>query len=156
MRMLSLRGLGLAWAFAAVSGAPVAAETCQGAPSAAKLVINVTGVRSPRGLMTASLYADDPGQFLVKNGALKVWWGPAAVPATRLCIWLKSPGVYALAVYQDYDSSHHFAVGRLGPKEPYGFSRNPRILFSKPTLPAVRFLAKAGVTTLEIRLNNPL
>lgn len=152
-RAVALALTGALW----LAPSAVFAEACQGAPSSAKLDITVTGVREARGLMTASLYPDDPSQFLHKDGALKVWWAPATVPASRLCIWLKTPGVYALAVYQDLDSSHHFKVSRLvGPQEPYGFSRNPRILFSKPALSAVRFPAKAGVTTITVRLNNPL
>ena len=133
-----------------------AAEPCEGPPSSAKLVINVEGVRSARGLMTASLYPDDPSQWLVKNGALKVWWVPAAVPVSRLCIWLKSPGTYAVAVYQDLNSNHRLDMGSLGPKEPYGLSRNPRVFFAKPSLASARFAAKLGTTTLDIRLNNPL
>lgn len=145
-----------ALALAMTAPAAVAvADTCQGTPSAAKLVITVSGVREARGLMTASLYPDDKSQFLVKNGALKVWSVAAAAPATRLCIWLKGAGTYALAVYQDLNSNHRFDVGSLGPKEPYGFSRNPRILFSKPALSAVRFPATAAVTSLTVRLNDP-
>lgn len=137
-------------------GARAAAEPCEGAPSSAKLVITVEGVRSARGLITASLYPNDPAQWLVKNGALKVWWVPATAPMSRLCIWLKSPGTYGLAVYQDLNSNHRLDMGSLGPKEPYGLSRNPRIFFAKPSLASTRFQAKAGTTSLDIRLNNPL
>ncbi len=104
--------------------------------------------------MTASLYPNDKKAFLVKDGAVKVWRVAAVAPVTRMCIW-RTPGTYALAVYQDLNSNHKFAVGMFGPTEPYGFSNNPRIFFSKPTLGAVRFEAKAGDTVIHVRLNQP-
>ena len=134
------------------AGAGARAEECQGAPGAAKISIVVEGVRSDKGLMTASLYPGDKSQFLIKNGAVKVWSVPAQAPVTRLCIW-RSPGTYALAVYHDVASVHRFTVGMFGPTQDYGFSNNPRILFSKPSFESVRFQAKAGETILHIRLN---
>lgn len=135
--------------------APLAshAEPCEGAPSANKLSIVIEGVRSNRGQMTASLYADDKTTFLAKNGALKVWRVPAEAPSTKMCIWLKAPGTYGVAVYHDANANGRLDLGMLGPSEDYGFSRNPRIMFSKPSLASVRFPTVGEDTTLQIRLN---
>ena len=127
----------------------------QGAPGAAKLSIVVEGVRSDRGLMTASLYPGDKSQFLIKNGALKVWSVAAQAPATKMCIWLRGPGTYAVAVYHDANSNHKLDIGMFGPTEAYGFTNNPRIMFAKPSYDSVKFPAKAGETTVHIRLNHP-
>ncbi len=132
----------------------VRAEPCEGASSTAKISIVVEGVASNKGLMTASLYPGDKSQFLIKNGAVKVWNVPARAPITRMCIW-RAPGVYAVAVYHDANANHRFDVGMFGPTEAYGFSNNPRILFSKPSFSSVKFQAKAGETTVDIRLNRP-
>jgi uncharacterized protein (DUF2141 family) len=130
------------------------AQDCQGAPNAAKISIVIEGVASSKGLMTASLYPGDKSQFLVKNGAVKVWSVPAEAPTTRMCIW-RSAGVYAVAVYHDANANQKFDVGMFGPTEAYGFSRNPRILFSKPSFDSVKFQVKAGETTVRTHLNRP-
>jgi uncharacterized protein (DUF2141 family) len=143
-------------ALAGLALAPVGAQSqdCQGAPAAAKISIVIEGVASNKGLMTASLYPGDKSQFLIKNGAVKVWSVPARAPTTRMCIW-RTPGVYAVAVYHDANANHKFDVGIFGPTEAYGFSRNPRILFSKPSFDSAKFEIKAGETTVHIRLNHP-
>jgi uncharacterized protein (DUF2141 family) len=130
------------------------AQDCQGAPSTAKISIVIERVPASKGLMTASLYPGDKSQFLIKNGAVKVWSVPAQAPTTRMCIW-RTPGTYAVAVYHDANSNHKFDVGMFGPTEAYGFSNNPRILFSKPSFESVRFEVKAGETMVHIRLNRP-
>lgn len=152
---LAVRGLTLAGAVLASAVGAARAEICEGVPSAAKLSIIVDDVRSGRGLVTASLYPNDRTQYLVKNGALKVWWTAAVAPTTHLCIWLRAPGAYAVAIYQDLNSNHRLDMGAFGPQEPYGISNNPRILFSKPPLSAARFTAGPGTTTLRIHLNSP-
>ena len=140
---------------AALVAAPLAghAQTCEGAPSANKLSIVVEGVKSNRGQMTASLYPDDKTKFLAKDGSLKVWRVPAESPVTRMCIWLKAPGAYGVAIYHDANANGRLDLGMLGPSEDYGFSRNPHILFSKPSFASVRFPAEGAETTVDIRLN---
>jgi uncharacterized protein (DUF2141 family) len=140
---------------AAFSLAPLVshADDCEGAPSENKLSIVIEGVRSSQGQMTASLYPDDKTKFLAKGGSLKVWRVPAQAPVTTMCIWLKAPGAYGLAVYHDANVNGRLDLGMLGPSEDYGFSRNPRILFSKPSLSSVRFPTTGAETTLHIRLD---
>ena len=139
----------------ALAAAPLQShgEECEGAPSANKLSIIVEGVRSDHGQMTASLYPDDKTKFLAKGGSLKVWRVPAESPVTNMCIWLKAPGTYGVAIYHDANANGRLDLGMLGPSEDYGFSRNPRIMFSKPSLAAVRFPTAGAETTLHIRLN---
>lgn len=139
----------------ALAPAATRAQDCPGTPGNARLLVVVEGVRSAKGLMTATLYPDDKSQFLVKKGSLKVWSEPAAAPTTSMCLWLKGPGTYALAVYQDTNSNHRLDIGLFGPTEPYGFSNNPRIAFSKPSLQSVLFQAGEGDTTVHVRLNRP-
>jgi uncharacterized protein (DUF2141 family) len=139
-------------AFAATPLASRAAD-CEGAPSANKLSILIEGVRSSQGQMTASLYPDEKTQFLAKGGALKVWRVPVVAPVTAMCIWLKAPGIYGVAVYHDANANGKLDLGMLGPSEDYGFSRNPHILFSKPSLASVRFPAAGAETTIHVRLD---
>jgi len=132
----------------------VQAQDCEGTPGGAKLIIQVDGVRSTKGEMTASLYPGDKSQFLVANGALKVWRTSAQTPTTRMCIWLKGPGTYAVAVYHDANSNQKWDHSLVGYFEDFGFSNNPTVLFSQPPYDKVKFQAHAGETTIHVRLRN--
>lgn len=132
------------------------ADSCQGTPGTARLDIVIDGVRSAKGQVTSSLYGGDSSQFLVKNGALKVWSTPASAPATRMCVWLKNgPGTYALGVYHDANSNGKWDHSLLGAIEGFGFSNNPRTLFSAPSYDQVKFQAAGASTTLHLRLRYP-
>jgi uncharacterized protein (DUF2141 family) len=142
--------------FVALSANAAHAESCQGQPTAAKLEVVIDGVRSNKGQITGSLYPGDKTQFLIKNGALKVWSVPAESPATHMCIWLKNgPGFYAFAVYHDANSNGKWDHSLLTGIEGFGFSRNPSVLFSAPSYESARFEAKGPVTTLHVRLRYP-
>lgn len=133
--------------------APPALAACEGAPSNAKLAFTVENIRSTTGHMTATLYRADPATYLKHAGSLKVWRVPVAQPITSMCIWLPGPGDYALAVYQDLNDNQKFDHPHLGAIEPFGFSRNPAILFGAPGLGSTRFTAGSGETNLHVRLN---
>ncbi len=133
-----------------------AQATCQGDPSDTKLHVIVQGVKSDDGLMTATLYGDDPGKFLKGAGELKVWREPAKAPVTEMCVWLPGPGTYGVAIYHDAKQAMHFTRGPLGmPNQGYGFSRNPHLFLGPPALRAVSFPAAAGDTTVLINLRYP-
>lgn len=157
--MINSKRRNVAWCavLLGLATAPAAARAgdCEGSPSAARLTIVVEGVRSDQGLMTASLYPNDKSQYLVGKGALKVWRVPAHTPETRMCIWLKGPGIYALAIYHDANANLKLDRNLFGPTEGYGFSNNPRIAFAPPALGSVAFAAAAGETTVHIHLRYP-
>jgi uncharacterized protein (DUF2141 family) len=146
----------LAAPLALLCAGPGNAQSCQGQPSANRLDIDIEGVRSSHGLITGSLYPGEASQFLVKDGAIRVWSVPATSPTTRMCIWLKwGPGTYAFAVYHDPDSSGHFHHNLLGRFDGYGFSNNPRAIFSVPKYDQVKFEATGPQTILHVRLRYP-
>ncbi len=150
--VIPIAALALTLAVGARAAEPM---NCEGAPTATKLTLVIEGVKSDRGLMAVTLYGNDQARFLVKGGAIKVWRDPASPPSQTMCIWLPAPGYYAVAVYHDANANHKLDLGTFGPTEAYGFSRNPRILFSKPRLSAVRFDASGADTTLHIKLHYP-
>ena len=141
---------------AVAPGAGHAQATCQGDPSDTKLHVVVQGVRNDDGLMTATLYGDDPVKFLRGAGELKVWREPAKAPVTEMCVWLPAPGNYAVAVYHDAKRAMRFTRGPLGmPTQGYGFSRNPHLFLGPPSLGATTFPAAAGETTVFVKLRYP-
>ncbi len=129
---------------------------CQGDPSSARLHIVVEGVRSDDGVMTATLYGDDPSRFLRGSGELKVWRAPAQSPTMEMCVYAPGPGTYALAVYHDAKRAYRFVQGAFGlPTQDYGFSRNPHMFLGPPSLKDSKFTAAEGDTTVTIKLRYP-
>lgn len=62
------------------------------------------------------------------------------------------PGHYALSVLHDENGNSRLDR-RLGiPREGFGFSRNPRILFGPPSFAAAQFLITSGTNVQTVRL----
>ena len=143
---------------AAMAEFPVAARaqgTCAGDPSNAKLHVIVQGVRNGDGVMTATLYGDDPARWLKGAGEVKVWRQDAQTPTMSMCVWLPGPGSYGVVVYHDAKRAGHFTRGTFGPTQDYGFSRNPHLFLGPPSLNQVKFPAGEGETTVYIKLKYP-
>lgn len=150
-----------ATAFAAIIGGSTAASAngpnCAGPVSDTYINVTVDGVRNGNGLMAVTLYADEPRKFLVKHGSMYVGRVDASAPETRMCLYVPKPGVYALAVYHDEDSSKNLKrSGVLGlPEEGFGFSNNPPTIASIPSFRSVRLnISKSGLST-RIHLKYP-
>lgn len=117
-------------------GTAQAAPACIGPASETWINITVDRVRNSKGLITATLYPNEPKRFLVKNGSLYVASTPATVGQTRFCLFVPHPGTYAIAIYHDEDSSGTINRGGLFgiPSEAVGFSNNPTIFLGPPSL----------------------
>jgi uncharacterized protein (DUF2141 family) len=63
-------------------------------------------------------------------------------------------GSYALAIFQDLNSDQDLNTNSFGiPKEPFGFSNNPRLIFGPPTFRKCRFnVPRTGTVTKTIYL----
>lgn len=151
---IALRRAALAAAlFPTLSSMPALAQGCTGTPSATRLDVVVENVRSARGLIAITLYADDRSRFLVRRGSLYVGRVLARAPVTRACIHLPAPGTWALAVYHDEDSSRGINRDWIGrPTEGFGFTNNPSTLFSIPTFNSVRLHVPRTSMETTIRL----
>ena len=143
---------------APVQAAPVATAPagCTGTPSQTWLNVVVDGVRSGKGLVAVTLYADDSSKFLARHGSLYVGRVNAQPGTTRACIFVPKPGIYALALYHDENASKGFDRTGLGlPAEGFGFSNNPATLAGLPSFKSVRLaVPKSGLTT-RIHLRYP-
>lgn len=138
--------------------APAAAEeaACTGTPSATRLYVDVQGVRTSKGLIAVTLYADNPKRFLVKHGSLYVGRVAATAPMTRVCIYLPAPGTYAIAVYHDINGNEKFDRNMLGlPSEAYGFSNNASTFFGLPSFSSVRIALPRSDMTISVKLKYP-
>jgi uncharacterized protein (DUF2141 family) len=143
-------GLAAAWASAA------SPQACTGTPSAVRLFVNVTNVRSSDGLIAVTLYPDDRSRFLARRGSLYVGRMPARRGTTRVCIHLPSTGIWALGVYHDADGNRSFNRSRLGlPAEGYGFSNDAPALVGLPAFRRVRLSVPRNNMSTSVTLRYP-
>ena len=148
-RRLSAAVLVVAAVTAFSAPATAAPADCLGTLSDTWLNVSIEGLRNGNGLVTVALYPDDSRQFLAKGGTIKNNRFEASAPVTRACVFVPQPGVYAIAVYHDEDSSQKLNRSGLGlPTEGYGFSNNPATLAGLPAFRSVRLnVPKTGLTT---------
>lgn len=134
----------------------ILADGCTGPMSETRLNVTITNVRSAKGLIAVSLYADDPKKFLAKRGSLYVGRVPAQQGTTRMCIHLPAPGVYGLAVYHDENGDRKFNRNAIGlPAEGYGFSNNAPTFFGLPSFGRVRMSVPRSGFETSLRLKYP-
>lgn len=133
-----------------------ASPGCTGHPSNTKLYVIVEGVRSGKGLIAVTLYADIRSRFLARHGSLYVGRVPATAPTTRVCIYVPQPGWYALAVYHDQNANRKFDRTFIGlPAEGAGFSNNPSTFLGLPSFSAVRLNVTHNNAETTVRLRYP-
>lgn len=136
--------------------AGTARAECDGAPTSARLIVQVDNVASSQGLMAVTLYPDDPDKFLKHHGSIRVVRVPARAPTTNVCLYLPGPGGYGVAVYHDANSNHHLDKNGFLPAEGSGLSNNPKVsLFHLPALKNSRFVTHAGENRIKINLRYP-
>jgi uncharacterized protein (DUF2141 family) len=152
----SLASMAAGAALAVSSPAVAAPAGCTGPDSGTWIDVAVEGVRSSKGLIAITLYADKSRKFLVKNGSLYVGRVDAVAGTTRGCIHIPRPGVYAIAIYHDENGNQIFDRTGIGlPAEAYGFSNNPSTLAGLPAFKSVRLsIPRSGLLT-RIRLTYP-
>lgn len=143
-------------AMSTASADPAPPPGCTGTPSATWLNVSAQGLRSGSGLLAITLYADNPRKFLVSRGSLYVGRVNAHVGSTTGCIFVPSPGVYAIALYHDENANQRFDRSGIGlPAEGYGFSNNPGTLAGLPSFRSVRLnVPRSGLTT-RIQMKYP-
>jgi uncharacterized protein (DUF2141 family) len=146
-----------AMAAVSLSGEGAAADgQCTGPPSAVRLYVNVVNVRSSKGLMAVTLYADDSKRFLARRGSLYVGRAPAHQGTTRVCIYLPSTGTYGIVVYHDADANRKFNRNFMGmPQEGFGFSNNPNTFLGIPSFRSVRMNVPRSGIQVTVRLRYP-
>ena len=122
---------------------------CTGPASSTWLNVVASGLRNGNGQLAVTLYQDIPSKFLAKRGSLYVGRVDANAGNTTACIFVPSPGVYALALYHDENANEKFDRTVIGPAgEGYGFSNNPGTLAGLPSFRSVRLnIPRSGLTT---------
>jgi uncharacterized protein (DUF2141 family) len=122
----------------------------------ASVSLTVTNLRSDEGYIRYILFASaagfpDQADQGIRQGAVAA----AQFKQESYHIELAdlAPGAYALALIHDENANHKLDTNFLGiPKEGFGFSNNPRILFGPPSFEKASFeLKEDQVVTIEMR-----
>lgn len=96
---------------------------------AADLTVNITGITSKKGFIRLAMYdnaTDFPGNYVNAIDSENIL--AQSSTATAIFKDLK-PGTYAISVFHDVNNDEDLNTNFMGiPKEPFGFSNNPRIL----------------------------
>ena len=130
-----------------MAGAALCLALLPGAAPLASLDVEITGLRSAKGVVQLCL-TTDAGAFpdCGKGGGIRRTL-PAAAPRVRFEDL--APGDYAVAVIHDANANAKLDTMLGIPKEGFGFSRNPAIRFGPPRFAAARFAVPAGGGTAQ-------
>ena len=118
---------------------------------AAVLDVDVSGLRSAKGVVHACLSAD-PRHFpdcRADPKALKL-----SIPADKRSIHLTgfAPGHYALTLFHDENRNNRLDTMLGIPREGFGFSRNPVVRFGAPKFRNVVIELGPGFTRHAVRI----
>jgi uncharacterized protein (DUF2141 family) len=120
------------------------------AAGAAELEVEVTGVRSTKGMVRLALY-NDPGKFPKRSGSIAGGDVAAAKGSVVYVFRNLPPGRYAVAIYHDANANRRFDTNALGlPREGFGFSNDARPVLSAPGFDAAVVILKAPRTRIKI------
>jgi uncharacterized protein (DUF2141 family) len=140
------------FAIAAVALMATGTSAAPAPPPSNELLVRVTELRNTKGVVRACL-TRNPASFPDCSGdaqAMKV-----SVPAARAgeIIFGDLPtGTYALSVIHDENGNGKLDTFAKVPREGYGFSGNPPLLFRAPRFAETDFALAAGVNRQVVRL----
>ena len=122
-----------------------------GAMPVSDLTIDVTNLRSARGVIRLCLTLD-PANFpgCLDNARAVTRSVPAATPEIRLEGLPR--GDYAAAVIHDENGNKKLDTFAGIPREGFGFSRNPAIGFGPPRFPAARFTLAEDADRQQVKM----
>ncbi|MBA4756943.1 DUF2141 domain-containing protein [Sphingosinicella sp.] len=128
---------------------PDAAACAPGARGPAALV-RVYGFKDREGNLRVQVYSDKPDEFLEKGKYLKRIQLPMTASGDmNVCMALPRFGEFSMVVLHDRDVNGKLSVSKDG----VGFSGNPKLGLSKPDYDDAMFVARDGVTVVDVILN---
>ena len=150
-RQIALLGVTAALAGAAsAADRPPAPGACRAEAGGAAVLVKVTGLKDASGNLRVQLYGDRPQEFLEKGAQLRRVEMPAPPGSeASLCVLVEKPGLHAIVALHDRNANGKLDLAGDG----VGFSRDPRLGFSKPKYDDVAFTVRPGVQSIEIRMN---
>lgn len=138
-----VKGLAAAFLLLLATGLPAA-------PRGSTLVVEIAGANKTTGTIKVALYDKEE---LFQRSMIFGLRLPAAEASRRATFEGLRPGRYAVSVYHDLDGDDALDRYITGyPSEPFGFSRNPRVVWGPPKWDECVFEIKPKVKTTTIRI----
>ena len=126
-----------------------------GFAQAGKVVLQIENVQIEKGgELSAAIFN---GKNFLKTGKELATTARQVSTSTMVMVFENLPeGEYAFVAYQDIDRNKNMKTNLIGfPKEPWGISNNPRILFGPPSFGESKVRVSSNqTTTVRIRLNH--
>lgn len=118
----------------------------------APLVVDVQNVRNARGHVRIDVC---PQASFLGDGCRWHASVPARAGTTTVTIDDLPPGDYAIQAFHDENGNDEMDQGLFGiPKEDFGFSRDPKVVFSAPKWKDAMFGHGAGAQRQALRLHH--
>jgi uncharacterized protein (DUF2141 family) len=125
--------------------------------SGSKLILQLSNLRNRQGQFCVSVFADEKGFPAdgLKSVYSKCHLASELIEPVEIEIQGLQPGNYALAMFHDENSDKQLNTGTFGiPLEGFGFSNNPKILFSAPKFAECSFaVIESRQTVVQVRAN---
>ncbi len=138
-------GFGIAFAALTLGLALSAVTTAEANPQGVSVGIQVNGLRSVKGNVLVCLTANPKAFPDCSKDPNAVRASVVANQASNMRMNVARLGGYAIAVVHDENSNGKLDTSLGLPKEGFGFSRNPTILFGPPSFSASQFnVSEAG------------
>lgn len=112
-------------------------------------LVNVLGLDNKEGNVRVQIYSDDPEEFLANGKKVLRVDVPVSSLKMQVCVTFPEVGTYAMVVMHDRNANGRADILTEG----FGFSRNPKLMFSKPDHDKVAFTVPRGVIEMDVSLN---
>ena len=122
------------------------------AADTATLDVSVNGLRNKKGNILVCLTASSKAFPDCSKDAKALKRTVKASTAGSISFADVAPGTYALSLVHDENANGKLDTSMAIPKEGFGFSRNPKIMFGPPKFKAAAFaVAGAGTQTVKMK-----
>ncbi|MDF2158299.1 DUF2141 domain-containing protein [Algoriphagus sp. CAU 1675] len=114
-----------------------------------QIELQISNTRSNRGIIRVLIFRDSDGFPEERSKAFQALSLPVLDLKKKHSINELPPGKYALSIFHDEDENGEMRKNSLGyPLEKYGFSNNPKVLFSIPSFEKCAVQVGKGETKL--------
>lgn len=117
--------------------------------------IVIAGLRSDKGSVAASLFAEEFQKDFPRKGEKATatkYRKVESKDSTRLIFENVPDGTYALALMHDENGDGKMNMALGIPREGFGFSNNPTIYFGPPSFQKASFKVEGEATKVEVKL----
>jgi uncharacterized protein (DUF2141 family) len=97
-----------------------------------QMSVEITGLKSSKGHMLVTIFDQSKGFPDDEKKAVTYAKVKPQMPSTKVEFKVEPNKKYAIAVLHDEDDNGEMTYGLFMPKEAFGFSNNPKVVFKKP------------------------